>query len=78
MVLRRSQYEPNKARERAHLLLGFLVALDNIDRVITIIRESDTVETTRGRLISEPFVLSDAFRRMAGARVSDDFTLDTT
>jgi DNA gyrase subunit A len=78
VVLRRSQYELNKARERAHLLLGFLVALDNIDRVITIIRESDTVETARGRLIAEPFVLSDAFRRMAGPGVSDDFTLDST
>ena len=67
---------PAQGRERAHLLLGFLVALDNIDRVIAIIRDSDTVETARDRLIEEPFVLSDAFRRMAGpARRTTDFRL---
>jgi DNA gyrase subunit A len=65
VVTRRAQFELAKARERAHLLVGFLLALDNIDRVITIIRDSDTVETARQRLIAEPFVLSDAFRRMA-------------
>ena len=65
VVTRRTQYELRKAQERAHLLLGFLIALDNIDRVITIIRESDTVEQARERLMAEPFVLTDAFRRMA-------------
>jgi DNA gyrase subunit A len=88
VVTRRTQYELNKARERAHLLLGFLVALDNIDRVITIIRESDTVEIARERLIAEPFVLSDAFRRMARTVIDgetseapvdvDDFRLSVT
>jgi DNA gyrase subunit A len=77
VIRRRSEYDLRKARERAHLLLGFLVALDNIDRVITIIRESDTVETARGRLIAEPFALSDAFRRMAGDDLTDDFALST-
>jgi len=66
VVRRRSEYERAKAQERAHLLLGFLVALDAIDRIITIIRESDTVEVARERLAAEPFALSDAFRRMAG------------
>jgi DNA gyrase subunit A len=75
VVKRRTQYELARARTRAHLLLGFLVALDNIDRVITIIRESDTVETARERLIAEPFVLSDAFRRMARTTIDDDFRL---
>jgi DNA gyrase subunit A len=75
VVRRRTQYDLRKAQERAHLLLGFLVALDNIDRVITIIRESDTVEVARQHLIAEPFVLSDAFRRMAGPEVSADFVL---
>ncbi|MDB5026368.1 MAG: gyrase, subunit [Candidatus Eremiobacteraeota bacterium] len=78
VVRRRAVYDLAKARDRAHLLLGFLVALDNIDRVITIIRESDVVETARERLIAEPFVLSDAFRRMAGPDVADDFRLSTT
>ena len=75
VVKRRTQYELSRARSRAHLLLGFLVALDNIDRVITIIRESDTVETAREHLIAEPFVLSDAFRRMARVTIDDDFRL---
>ncbi len=77
VIRRRSEYDLNKAQERAHLLLGFLVALDNIDRVITIIRESDTVETARTKLIEEPFVLSDAFRRMAGPALAGDFRLST-
>ncbi len=75
VVKRRTEYDLGRARSRAHLLLGFLVALDNIDRVITIIRESDTVETAREHLIAEPFVLSDAFRRMARATIEDDFRL---
>jgi DNA gyrase subunit A len=77
VVRRRAQYELARARTRAHLLLGFLVALDNIDRVITIIRESDTVETAREHLIAEPFVLSDAFRRIARTAIEDDFRLST-
>ena len=75
VVRRRTVYELGRARSRAHLLLGFLVALDNIDRVITIIRESDTVETAREHLVSEPFALSDAFRRMARTTIEDDFRL---
>jgi DNA gyrase subunit A len=75
VVRRRTVYELSRARSRAHLLLGFLVALDNIDRVITIIRESDTVETAREHLIAEPFALSDAFRRMARTAIDDDFRL---
>ncbi len=75
VVTRRTRYELGRARTRAHLLLGFLVALDNIDRVITIIRESDTVETAREHLIAEPFALSDAFRRMARTPIDDTFRL---
>ena len=75
VVTRRTRYELGRARTRAHLLLGFLVALDNIDRVITIIRESDTVDTAREHLIAEPFALSDAFRRMARTAIDDNFRL---
>jgi DNA gyrase subunit A len=75
VVTRRTRYELSRARTRAHLLLGFLVALDNIDRVITIIRESDTVDTAREHLIAEPFALSDAFRRMARTAIDDNFRL---
>jgi DNA gyrase subunit A len=77
VVRKRTIYDLNKAEERAHLLLGFLVALDNIDRVIAIIRDSDTVDTARTRLVEEPFTLSAAFRRMAGAAVARDFRLST-
>ncbi len=80
VIFRRATYDLNKARDRAHLLLGFLTALDNIDRVITIIRDSDTVEVARERLIAEPFVLSDAFRRMvnnAARTTVDEFIVPT-
>ena len=75
VVTRRATFELRKAQERAHLVEGFRVALDNIDRVITIIRESDTVEQARTALQAEPFVLSDAFARMAGAAATNDFRL---
>ncbi len=75
VIVRRALYEQRKARERAEVLLGFLLALDNIDRVITIIRESDTVEAARQNLMDEPFALSDAFRRIAGDEAAREFTL---
>jgi DNA gyrase subunit A len=77
VVRKRTAYDLRKAEERAHLLLGFLVALDNIDRVIAIIRDSDTVETARTRLVEEPFALSAAFRRMAGPALARDFRLSS-
>jgi DNA gyrase subunit A len=75
VIVRRALYEQRKARERAEVLLGFLLALDNIDRVITIIRESDTVEAARQNLMDEPFALSDAFRRIAGEDAAREFAL---
>jgi DNA gyrase subunit A len=75
VVRRRSEYERSKAQERAHLLLGFLVALDAIDRIITIIRESDTVEVAREHLVSEEFQLSDGLRRLVQAG-SDNAIID--
>ncbi len=58
VVTRRTQYELNKAEERAHILRGLLIALDHIDRVIAIIRGSKTIETAKASLIEE-FELSD-------------------
>ena len=43
VIVRRTRYDLRKAEERAHLLEGFRIALDNIDEVIKIVRESDTV-----------------------------------
>ena len=42
VVTRRTKYDLNKAEERAHILKGLLIALDNIDEVIRIIRGSKT------------------------------------
>ncbi len=51
IVRRRSEYDLGKARHRAHILEGLMVALDNLDAVIDTIRRSRTVETARGNLI---------------------------
>ena len=59
VVTRRTKYELNKAEERAHILQGLLIALDNIDEVISIIRSSQTTAEAKTRLI-ERFALSDA------------------
>ena len=58
VVTRRTKYELNKARERAHILEGLLKALDNIDRVISIIRGSQNVAAAKQSLVEE-FMLSD-------------------
>ena len=52
VVVRRTQYELNEAERRAHLLQGYLIALDNIDRVIEIIRGSRDPETARNSLVA--------------------------
>ena len=53
VVTRRTRYELNKAEERAHILRGLLIALDNIDRVIQIIRGSKTVKEAESALMKE-------------------------
>lgn len=58
VVTRRTKYELNKAQERAHILKGLLIALDNIDRVIQIIRGSRTVQIAKSSLMEE-FGLDD-------------------
>jgi DNA gyrase subunit A len=52
VVVRRTNYELRKARERAHILEGLLIALANIDEVIAIIRGSKTVDEAKDGLIS--------------------------
>lgn len=59
VVTRRTKYDLNKAEERDHILQGLLIALDNIDEVIEIIRSSENVGLAKTRLI-ERFGLSDA------------------
>ena len=58
VVRRRSEYDLEKARQRAHILEGLLIALDNLDEVIALIRRSRSAETARGNLI-ERFKLTE-------------------
>ena len=59
VVTRRTKFDLNKAEERAHIVEGLLIALDNIDEVIQIIRSSKTTAEAKERLCSR-FELSDA------------------
>lgn len=74
VVRRRTEFELKKARERAHILEGLVIALDNIDEVIEIIRKSQTSEEAQANLIKR-FALSEIqasailamqLRRLAG------------
>lgn len=58
VVTRRTQYDLNKAEERDHILQGLLIALDNIDEVIQIIRSSQSTQIAKERLM-ERFALSE-------------------
>ncbi|MDD3009868.1 MAG: DNA gyrase subunit A, partial [Bacteroidales bacterium] len=58
VVVRRTQFELNEAEKRAHILLGLLIALDNLDAIIELIRASKTPEEARNGLI-ERFDLSE-------------------
>lgn len=58
VITRRTKYDLNKAEERAHILEGYLIALDSIDEVIKIIRSSRTTQDAKNGLM-EKFGLSD-------------------
>ena len=58
VVTRRTKYELNKAEERAHILEGLMIAIDNIDEVIRIIRGSDSVASAKEQLMAR-FNLDD-------------------
>lgn len=58
IIVRRAQYDLRKAEERAHILEGLLIALDNLDEVIALIRASRTVEEARNGLMTQ-FELSE-------------------
>ena len=58
VVTRRTKYDLRKAEERDHILQGLLIALDNIDEVISIIRSSQTTQIAKERLI-ERFTLTE-------------------
>ena len=58
VITRKTRYELNKAKERAHILAGLKIALDHLDEVIATIRSSATAEIARASLISK-FGLSE-------------------
>ena len=58
IVVRRTRYELRKAEERAHILEGYRIALDNIDEIVAIIRGSESVDTARTALMDR-FGLSE-------------------
>ncbi|MGN0376191.1 MAG: DNA gyrase subunit A [Suilimivivens sp.] len=58
VVTRRTKYDLNKAEERDHILQGLLIALDNIDEVIKIIRSSENTQAAKERLMDR-FGLTD-------------------
>ena len=62
VVIRRTRFELKKAEERAHILRGLMIACDNIDEVIHIIRSSQTTDEARTRL-SETFELDEVQTR---------------
>ncbi len=53
VVVKRAKYELKKAEEREHILQGLLIALDNLDEVIKVIRSSKDVPTARKRLVKD-------------------------
>ncbi len=58
VIVRRTQFDLNKAEERAHILEGLLIALDHLDEVIALIRASKTVEAAKNGLMTK-FKLSE-------------------
>ncbi len=58
VVIRRTKYELRKAEERAHILEGYRIALDNIDQIVELIKTSESPETARDGLMSR-FKLSE-------------------
>ena len=58
VLIRRTQYELDAAERRAHILEGYIIALDNIDEVIEVIKKSKDVDTARTRLMAK-FKLSE-------------------
>ncbi len=59
VVIRRAKFELRKAQERAHILQGYLIALDHLDEVIKLIRESSTPDIAKENLISAGWGLDD-------------------
>jgi DNA gyrase subunit A len=85
VITRRSRFDLQKAKERAHILEGFKVALDHLDEVISAIRQSQTVEAARNNLmkgfelseVQAQAILDMQLRRLAALerkKIADEYT----
>ena len=68
VIYRRVTFDLNKAKQRAHIFEGYHIAIDNIDRVIDIIRSSKAIPEAKERLMAEPFDVkfNDEFAAIIG------------
>jgi DNA gyrase subunit A len=85
IITRRSRFDLARAKERAHILEGFKIALDNLDAVIATIRRSQTVESARENLMKQfklsqiqaQAILDMQLRRLAALerkKITDEYT----
>ena len=58
VIRRRTQYELEKAREREHLLLGYLIALKDIDKIIALIRGAASADDAKDKMMAKPWEMS--------------------
>lgn len=59
VITRRTKYELNKARDRAHVLLGLVVAVSNLDEVVAMIRGSSNPQIARAKLLTKEWPIGD-------------------
>src|SRR5690606_4888292 len=59
VITRRTKFELNKARDRAHILLGLVVAVSNLDEVVKIIRGAPNPAEARARLLAREWPIGD-------------------
>ncbi|MCA0977497.1 DNA gyrase subunit A [Qipengyuania flava] len=59
VITRRTKFELNKARDRAHILLGLVVAVSNLDEVVAMIRSAPTPAEARARLLTKEWPIGD-------------------
>jgi DNA gyrase subunit A len=83
VILRRSRFQLNKARDRAHALVGLAIASDNIDAVIALIRSSRDAGEARGKLMDRDWPAANVAPLLAlidaeGNRISDANTVRLT
>jgi DNA gyrase subunit A len=65
VITRRTKFELNKARERAHILLGLVVAVSNLDEVVAMIRGSSNPANARARLLAKEWPIGDIAQYIA-------------